>query len=155
MARVRRARNCQQGGLSSDAGPAGSSGGYWLPSLPPPPHETPHPLDRNISASPNPYLSSAGSTRTQSMAGQSPQPRTDSQFIEDGPKGTGTPKRKEHDTPPQPRSKRNRYVSIACSECKRRKIRCNGETPCERCGHLSLECLYVPNCCSSGFKDSE
>ena len=52
------------------------------------------------------------------------------------------------------RAKRNRYVSIACSECKRRKIKCNGETPCQRCGNLSLECLYVPNCCS-GFKDSE
>ncbi|KAL9119438.1 MAG: hypothetical protein Q9187_004008 [Circinaria calcarea] len=54
----------------------------------------------------------------------------------------------------QSRAKRNRYVSIACSECKRRKVKCNGETPCLRCGNLSLECLYVPNCCSS-FKDSE
>ncbi|KAM3461553.1 hypothetical protein NHJ6243_004931 [Beauveria neobassiana] len=29
----------------------------------------------------------------------------------------------------QTRSKRNRYISIACNECKRRKIKCNGETP--------------------------
>ena len=41
------------------------------------------------------------------------------------------------------------------NECKRRKIKCNGETPCQRCGNLSLECVYAPNCCSNGFKDSE
>ncbi|KAG7105321.1 putative transcriptional regulatory protein like [Verticillium longisporum] len=55
----------------------------------------------------------------------------------------------------QQRSKRNRYISIACNECKRRKIKCNGETPCQRCGNLNLACLYAPNCCSSTFKDSE
>ncbi|KAK2788951.1 hypothetical protein FQN52_006484 [Onygenales sp. PD_12] len=53
------------------------------------------------------------------------------------------------------RAKRNRYISLACNECKRRKIKCNGQVPCQRCGHLSLECLYAPNCCSSGLKDSE
>lgn len=41
------------------------------------------------------------------------------------------------------------------NECKRRKIKCNGQTPCQRCGNLSLECVYAPNCCSSSFKDSE
>ncbi|KAI0019192.1 hypothetical protein F4780DRAFT_462026 [Xylariomycetidae sp. FL0641] len=56
---------------------------------------------------------------------------------------------------PQQRSKRNRYISIACNECKRRKIKCNGETPCQRCGNLNLECLYAPNCCSNSVKDSE
>ncbi|KAI1446519.1 hypothetical protein F5Y02DRAFT_64907 [Annulohypoxylon stygium] len=56
---------------------------------------------------------------------------------------------------PQQRSKRNRYISIACNECKRRKIKCNGETPCQRCGNLNLQCLYAPNCCSSTFKDSD
>ncbi|QUC23744.1 uncharacterized protein UV8b_07985 [Ustilaginoidea virens] len=55
----------------------------------------------------------------------------------------------------QTRSKRNRYISIACNECKRRKIKCNGETPCQRCGNLNLACLYAPNCCSSSFKDSD
>ncbi|QPG94319.1 hypothetical protein C2857_005689 [Epichloe festucae Fl1] len=55
----------------------------------------------------------------------------------------------------QTRSKRNRYISIACNECKRRKIKCNGETPCQRCGNLNLACLYAPNCCSNGFKDSD
>ncbi|KAK3347133.1 hypothetical protein B0T25DRAFT_553710 [Lasiosphaeria hispida] len=55
----------------------------------------------------------------------------------------------------QQRSKRNRYISIACNECKRRKIKCNGQTPCQRCGHLNLQCLYAPNCCSNSFKDSD
>ncbi|EXJ86080.1 hypothetical protein A1O1_06449 [Capronia coronata CBS 617.96] len=52
------------------------------------------------------------------------------------------------------RSKRNRYISIACNECKRRKIKCNGQTPCQRCGNLSLECVYAPNCCTNSLKDS-
>ncbi|KAI9782940.1 MAG: hypothetical protein M1839_004415 [Geoglossum umbratile] len=53
------------------------------------------------------------------------------------------------------RAKRNRYISIACNECKRRKIKCNGQVPCQRCGNLALECLYAPNCCSNNFRDSE
>ncbi|KUI55662.1 Protein STB5 [Cytospora mali] len=53
----------------------------------------------------------------------------------------------EDATQKQQRSKRNR--------CKRRKIKCNGETPCQRCGNLSLSCLYAPNCCSNNFKDSD
>ena len=40
------------------------------------------------------------------------------------------------------------------NECKRRKIKCNGQTPCQRCGNLNLECVYAPNCCN-GFKDSQ
>lgn len=44
---------------------------------------------------------------------------------------------------------------FASNECKRRKIKCNGETPCQRCGNLNLACLYAPNCCSSNFKDSD
>ncbi len=40
------------------------------------------------------------------------------------------------------------------NECKRRKIKCNGQTPCQRCGHLNLQCLYAPNCCSN-FKESD
>ncbi|KAI2636626.1 fungal-specific transcription factor domain-containing protein [Xylaria nigripes] len=60
-----------------------------------------------------------------------------------------------HRSGPQQRSKRNRYISIACNECKRRKIKCNGETPCGRCGHLSLQCLYAPNCCATSVKDSD
>ncbi|KAI1100370.1 hypothetical protein F4804DRAFT_319194 [Jackrogersella minutella] len=65
---------------------------------------------------------------------------------EESPNSKGTP---------QQRSKRNRYISIACNECKRRKIKCNGETPCQRCGNLNLQCLYAPNCCTNSFKDSD
>ncbi|WYZ35681.1 hypothetical protein EsH8_X_000328 [Colletotrichum jinshuiense] len=83
-----------------------------------------------------------------------------------GAHGVGTPgsssvsgsKRKSEDesnAAKQQRSKRNRYISIACNECKRRKIKCNGETPCQRCGNLNLACLYAPNCCSNNFKDSD
>ncbi|KNG51360.1 fungal specific transcription factor [Stemphylium lycopersici] len=63
-------------------------------------------------------------------------------------------KRKSDDGPAQPRAKRNRYISIACNECKRRKIKCNGQTPCQRCGNLNLDCQYSPNCCNN-FKESD
>ncbi|KAF1956396.1 hypothetical protein CC80DRAFT_525837 [Byssothecium circinans] len=66
----------------------------------------------------------------------------------------GASKRKSEEGAPQPRAKRNRYISIACNECKRRKIKCNGQTPCQRCGNLQLECTYAPNCCNN-FKESE
>ena len=46
-------------------------------------------------------------------------------------------------------------VALLSNECKRRKIKCNGETPCQRCGNLNLACLYAPNCCSNSFKDSD
>ncbi|KAH6645082.1 hypothetical protein BKA67DRAFT_506752, partial [Truncatella angustata] len=72
---------------------------------------------------------------------------------------TGGKRKDTHDESPnsskQQRSKRNRYISIACNECKRRKIKCNGETPCQRCGNLNLQCLYAPNCCTNNFKDSD
>lgn len=29
---------------------------------------------------------------------------------------------------------------VFSNECKRRKIKCNGQVPCQRCGHLNLEC---------------
>lgn len=47
------------------------------------------------------------------------------------------------------------YLTNCSNECKRRKIKCNGETPCQRCGNLNLSCQYAPNCCSNNFKDSE
>lgn len=46
-------------------------------------------------------------------------------------------------------------TDVSSNECKRRKIKCNGNTPCQRCGNLNLECEYAPNCCSNGFKDSD
>ncbi|KAL6820807.1 hypothetical protein V8C40DRAFT_251411 [Trichoderma camerunense] len=105
-----------------------------------------------------------------SVSYETPQPRThmspgsamygdNSALHDDASPGDGNAnKRKSVDeagTAKQTRSKRNRYISIACNECKRRKIKCNGETPCQRCGNLNLACLYAPNCCSNNFKDSE
>ncbi|MCJ1380478.1 hypothetical protein MMC17_003583 [Xylographa soralifera] len=49
----------------------------------------------------------------------------------------------------------HKELKMGSNECKRRKIKCNGETPCLRCGNLSLQCVYEANCCSSGFKDTE
>lgn len=46
-------------------------------------------------------------------------------------------------------------LSIACNECKRRKIRCNGNTPCERCSKLSLDCIFATNGGGPDFKESE
>ncbi|KAH6661829.1 hypothetical protein B0J14DRAFT_611602 [Halenospora varia] len=39
---------------------------------------------------------------------------------------------------------RNRYIAKACNECKRRKVKCNGQTPCQRCRKQSLGCIYFP-----------
>ncbi|KAF5604435.1 transcriptional activator acu-15 [Fusarium pseudoanthophilum] len=51
---------------------------------------------------------------------------------------------------------KNGFIFAAtANECKRRKIKCNGETPCQRCGNLNLACLYAPNCCSGNFKESD
>ncbi|ODH50002.1 hypothetical protein GX48_03806 [Paracoccidioides brasiliensis] len=69
--------------------------------------------------------------------------------------GDAAKRKVEPNSGTQTRTKRNRYISLACNECKRRKIKCNGQVPCQRCGHLSLECLYAPNCCTRSIKDSE
>ncbi|CAD0096973.1 unnamed protein product, partial [Aureobasidium vineae] len=72
-----------------------------------------------------------------------------------GGSGTNAGKRKNDDPQQHQKQKRNRYISIACNECKRRKIKCNGQTPCQRCGNLALDCVYAPNCCTSNFKDTD
>ncbi|KAF4173842.1 hypothetical protein CNMCM8694_009299 [Aspergillus lentulus] len=41
-----------------------------------------------------------------------------------------------------PRKRRPKYVTKACTECKRRKIKCNGQSPCQRCGRQQIECVY-------------
>jgi hypothetical protein len=46
-------------------------------------------------------------------------------------------------------------LPLSSNECKRRKIKCNGESPCQRCGNLVLECVYAPNCCTSNFRDTD
>ncbi|KAJ5165709.1 transcriptional regulator family: Fungal Specific TF [Penicillium coprophilum] len=45
----------------------------------------------------------------------------------------------------RPRKKRRKYIARACTECKRRKIKCNGQSPCQRCGRQHIECIYVEN----------
>ncbi|OQO05006.1 hypothetical protein B0A48_08025 [Cryoendolithus antarcticus] len=67
---------------------------------------------------------------------------------------TGNKRKSEDGQQGMSKAKRSRYISLACNECKRRKIKCNGQTPCQRCGNLSLECVYAPNCCN-GFRDTE
>ncbi|KAJ5495676.1 hypothetical protein N7539_000792 [Penicillium diatomitis] len=95
------------------------------------------------------------------MASESPQvdrttPRSRSGDRESPLQAADTAKRKaEQSNGTHTRAKRNRYISIACNECKRRKIKCNGQVPCQRCGHLNLECRYAPNCCNNNFKESE
>ncbi|CAI6085122.1 unnamed protein product [Clonostachys chloroleuca] len=37
---------------------------------------------------------------------------------------------------------RIRPRSVACCNCHRQKVRCNGEHPCQRCSSRGIECLY-------------
>ncbi|KAM3418737.1 hypothetical protein BST61_g4711 [Cercospora zeina] len=87
----------------------------------------------------------------QAIASLAQQQQQDEQNANSSANGT---KRKAEDQGGQQRARRNRYVSLACNECKRRKIKCNGQNPCQRCGNLNLECVYAPNCCN-GFKESQ
>lgn len=43
--------------------------------------------------------------------------------------------------PVEPRKKRAKIVS-ACSECRRKKTKCNGEQPCRSCQKSSTPCVY-------------
>lgn len=47
---------------------------------------------------------------------------------------------------------RTKYVSKACVECKRRKIKCNGEDPCMRCLTVNTQCEYVKNKARGGAR---
>ncbi|KAF9893332.1 hypothetical protein FE257_011764 [Aspergillus nanangensis] len=40
------------------------------------------------------------------------------------------------------RPKRGKYISKACTECKRRKSKCNGRHPCSRCVHHDITCWF-------------
>ncbi|KAJ5272325.1 hypothetical protein N7478_007450 [Penicillium angulare] len=55
----------------------------------------------------------------------------------------------------RPRKKRRKYIARACNECKRRKIKCNGEAPCYRCGRQRIECVYVENPPNDPLGDQE
>ncbi|PIG89410.1 Zn(II)2Cys6 transcription factor [Aspergillus arachidicola] len=63
-----------------------------------------------------------------------------SQVADNGDNHTIENDTESHD--PRPR-KRRKYIAKACNECKRRKIKCNGETPCQRCGRQRIGCVYA------------
>ncbi|KAL5354968.1 fungal-specific transcription factor domain protein [Aspergillus floccosus] len=55
-----------------------------------------------------------------------------------------SPKRRS-DSPELPRSKkRAKYTQVACNECKRRKLKCSGESICTRCARDNVPCVYAP-----------
>ncbi|EGR49244.1 uncharacterized protein TRIREDRAFT_60627 [Trichoderma reesei QM6a] len=106
---------------------------------------------------PRPHMSPGSAMYGDNSALHQQQHSDASPGLGDADAGAGATKRKSVDEAggaKQTRSKRNR-VSLVINECKRRKIKCNGETPCQRCGNLNLACLYAPNCCSNNFKDSD
>ncbi|KAL2852560.1 hypothetical protein BJX68DRAFT_274947 [Aspergillus pseudodeflectus] len=50
-----------------------------------------------------------------------------------------------------PRSKkRAKYTQLACNECKRRKLKCDGKPVCSRCVRQKAQCTYTPNSHASG-----
>ncbi|PYH49346.1 transcription factor domain-containing protein [Aspergillus saccharolyticus JOP 1030-1] len=60
-------------------------------------------------------------------------------------------KEQQH-TPEPPRSKkRAKYTQVACNECKRRKLKCSGETVCSRCVRDQVRCVYAPNAHAAGY----
>lgn len=70
-----------------------------------------------------------------------------------------------HEDQNHPQKKRRKYIAKAwyipfdmvskmaemltqcqhSNECKRRKIKCNGQTPCQRCGRQRIDCVYADN----------
>ncbi|KAL4915822.1 hypothetical protein BDW62DRAFT_219149 [Aspergillus aurantiobrunneus] len=45
-----------------------------------------------------------------------------------------------------PRSKkRAKYTQLACNECKRRKLKCDGKPVCSRCTRQNAQCVYTPS----------
>ncbi|KAH8697942.1 hypothetical protein BGW36DRAFT_427876 [Talaromyces proteolyticus] len=55
---------------------------------------------------------------------------------------TCTQVKSDHAEDLQAVNKRTRYALIACNGCRKRKARCSGGEPCDRCAHLSQECHY-------------
>lgn len=48
------------------------------------------------------------------------------------------------DSPAGSWTSRTKPVTVACERCRRRKIRCDGETPCATCRRFSLHCVRTP-----------
>ncbi|GES66479.1 C6 zinc finger domain protein [Aspergillus terreus] len=68
--------------------------------------------------------------------------------MEDQPRPSPEPKvprierrRTVGETPSGTWTPRTKPVAIACERCRRRKIRCDGETPCATCRRFSLNCI--------------
>ncbi|KAL5366348.1 hypothetical protein BJX96DRAFT_160796 [Aspergillus floccosus] len=69
-------------------------------------------------------------------------------MMEDLPRASPEPKvarierrRTVGETPSGTWTPRAKPVAIACERCRRRKIRCDGETPCATCRRFSLNCI--------------
>ncbi|KAK5405216.1 hypothetical protein LTR06_008911 [Exophiala xenobiotica] len=45
---------------------------------------------------------------------------------------------------PQQGKKRTKYTPAACDQCKKRKVKCNGSRPCQRCAQHPSRCSYAP-----------
>ena len=42
----------------------------------------------------------------------------------------------------RPANRRGRYVSTACGNCHKRKVKCSGEDPCLQCRLADMDCVY-------------
>ncbi|KAJ6789233.1 hypothetical protein PWT90_05077 [Aphanocladium album] len=75
---------------------------------------------------------------------QSPAPEADDASTSPPPKRSAPPESAES----APRTKRGKYTSLACNECKRRKLKClptaDGSS-CERCNARKLLCVFAVN----------
>ncbi|PYH81322.1 fungal-specific transcription factor domain protein [Aspergillus uvarum CBS 121591] len=60
-------------------------------------------------------------------------------------RGGGAEKDKQQSPEPPRSKKRAKYTSVACNECKRRKLKCSGETVCSRCARDQVRCVYAPS----------
>ncbi|KAL2825034.1 hypothetical protein BDW59DRAFT_146737 [Aspergillus cavernicola] len=55
-----------------------------------------------------------------------------------------TPSKRSSPSEPPRSRKRAKYIQLACNECKRRKLKCDGKHVCSRCVRQNVECLYTP-----------
>ncbi|KAL4978966.1 hypothetical protein BDW66DRAFT_148814 [Aspergillus desertorum] len=79
-------------------------------------------------------MASSVSTHDPSVWERSPNEGVTVSVIED--------REREAEADAAPRKRRRKYIAKACNDCKRRKIKCNGERPCLRCGRQNIPCVY-------------
>ncbi|PYH98091.1 hypothetical protein BO71DRAFT_438335 [Aspergillus ellipticus CBS 707.79] len=58
---------------------------------------------------------------------------------------SATPRRGSGSPEPPRTKKRAKYTQVACTECKRRKLKCSGELVCSRCTRDNTRCVYPPS----------